>query len=80
MRTKYVLFTGSGILLIKCFSESRHLTNDSFAAINVDIDAFEEVLETLPFHLQVLTLEHLDDLQEIRLIYGYPVVLTKAAR
>lgn len=56
------------------------LTHDPFAAIDVDIDAFEEVLETLPFHLQVLTLEHLDDLQEIRLIYGYPVVFNQGGK
>ena len=43
----------------------------------MDIDAFEDVLETLHFHLQMLTLEHLDDLQEIRLIYGYPLVFNQ---
>ncbi len=40
----------------------------------MDIDAFEEVLETLPFHIRALTLEHLDDLREVRLVYGYPLV------
>ena len=57
-----------------------NLTHDPFAAIDVDIDAFEEVLETLLFHLQVVTLEHLDDLQEIRLIYGYPVVFNQGGK
>lgn len=53
---------------------------DPFASLDVDIDAFEEVLETLPFRLQVATLDHLEDLQEIRLIYGYPLVFNQGGK
>ena len=56
------------------------VVNDPFATIDVDIDAFEQVLETLPFHIQEVTLEHLEDLQEIRLIYGYPLVFNQGGK
>lgn len=55
-------------------------TSDPFETIDVDIDAFEQVLEALPFKVQQLTLEHLEGLQEIRLIYGYPLVFNQLGR
>lgn len=55
-------------------------SGDPFETIDVDIDAFEQVLEALPVAIQMLTLEHLEGLQEIRLIYGYPVVFNQLGK
>jgi len=54
--------------------------HDPFATLDVDIDAFEQVLEALPFRIQEACLDHLDDLQEIRLIYGYPLVFNQGGK